>query len=102
LSPVGRQYDGRAYSNAKSISHWLEYMEQNLVKVLIDKQEAAHSAALNGFAASLREGDTVATFNFDTLLECALATRGTTWSHGFPSEHAGAVTVLKLHGSVDW
>ena len=54
------------------------------------------------FAKSLRDGDTVLTFNYDTLLECSLTHCGATWSHGFDAEGASDVTVLKLHGSLDW
>lgn len=100
--PFGRDDGEPPFSRAKSISAYLKFMEDALVEVLVCKQEAANVAALDCLTSSLGNGDTVSTFNYDTMLECALTSHGKTWSHGFPTESAGDVTILKLHGSVDW
>lgn len=89
-------------AHANTIGSWLYMMEYFLVGVLIQAQEGANSSSLPTLANWLRNGDTVMTFNYDTLLECALTACGRTWSHGFQAEKSGDVTVLKLHGSIDW
>ncbi len=89
-------------AHANTIGSWLYMMEYFLVGILIQAQEDANSSSLPTLADRLRNGDTVMTFNYDTLLECALAGCGRTWSHGFETEKSGDVTVLKLHGSIDW
>ncbi|MHB8974710.1 MAG: SIR2 family protein [Pirellulaceae bacterium] len=45
--------------------------------------------------------DSVITFNYDTLVERALAEAGKDWSHRFSDSEAG-MAVHKLHGSIDW
>jgi len=102
LCPWGRYAGPSPYQKAESIDHWLEYMERDLVDVLIKQQQGARSGALDGFADSLRCGDTIVTFNYDTLLESTLTMRKLRWSHGFDAESPGDVRILKLHGSIDW
>jgi hypothetical protein len=51
------------------------------------------------FAKQLHEGDVVISFNWDCLLEAALAQVGRPYSHAFEEN---AVPLAKLHGSIDW
>jgi len=101
-----RQQDVGAPWGARgsSIKKRLAVMERILFEVLIDAQEehSLGAAPLADFADVLRASDAVLTFNYDTLLERALAARRKKWSSGFDVEPAGDVTVLKLHGSLDW
>jgi hypothetical protein len=91
-------------TRGRSIKKRLAVMERILFEVLIDAQEehSLGAAPLADFANALRASDAVLTFNYDTLLERALAARRKKWSSGFDVEPAGDVTVLKLHGSLDW
>jgi len=102
LCPFGRYAGPSPHQKAESIDHWLSYMERDLVKVLISRQQAARPEALHDFAGSLRPGDTIVTFNYDTLLESTLTGRRLHWSHGFEAESPGDVRIFKLHGSIDW
>lgn len=66
------------------------------------------------FAKGLGRGDYILTFNYDTLLERALEHEGIPFrlfpsrfeeifeSHGVIDTSRSEVTILKLHGSVDW
>lgn len=100
---AGGRNDGETpASKAESISAWLDNMEMGLVKVLLEEQEKAEHAVLDPFVKELRHGDTVLTFNYDTLLEERLVAASKTWSHGFKTEDPCDVPVLKLHGSLDW
>jgi hypothetical protein len=51
------------------------------------------------FARQLQETDVVISFNWDCLLEAALAQVGRSYSYAFEGK---AVPLAKLHGSVDW
>jgi len=97
---VGETWGARG----RSIKKRLAVMERILFEVLIDAQEkhSLGAAPLVNFADALRVSDAVLTFNYDTLLERALAARRKKWSSGFDVEPGGDVTVLKLHGSLDW
>jgi len=89
-------------SRAKRMESWLSWLEFYLPGVVIDAQHAADPAALSAFVRHFRRGDTVVTFNYDTVLERALAADGRRWFHGFATEAPADITILKLHGSVDW
>lgn len=100
--PVGRTAMDTPHSNAEAIATWLGYMEEDLVGMLLHKQAYADRSILGPFVALLRPGDTVLTFNYDTLLEKCITESGMTWAHGFVVESPGDVAILKLHGSLDW
>lgn len=102
LCKVGRRDGVTPFEQADDIDTWLRYMEQDLVELLITKQDNADLDTLRSFARNLRTDDTVLTFNYDTLLEQSLSDMNRSWSHGFPTETSGDVEVLKLHGSLDW
>lgn len=102
LCPVGRGHRGSPWSKADAISTWLGLIEEQLAHVLWDRQKEADLTRIRRFAKELQESDVVLTFNYDTLLESALFAEGKAWNHGFESEGAAGVRVLKMHGSVDW
>lgn len=100
---VDRNSGDTPWSTAEAISTWLRYMESGLVGVLIAcERKRDPSLLLLTFANQLRDGDTVLTFNYDTILESIISAAGKRWSHGFDNAEAADITVLKLHGSVNW
>ena len=106
LSPVGREDgDGTPWNKAEEISDWLKRIEAELSHVIRDKQQEAQKAGLGHikrFSEQLSTNDTVLTFNYDTLVENALTTQSKAWNHGLNDKNNGGITVLKMHGSVDW
>jgi hypothetical protein len=102
LEPVDRGAGITAWRTAEDISTWLRYMEKELVHVIWDAQKKAGLEPIKRFTAELLPDDAVLTFNYDTLLECALSAQGKPWNHGLNDSSNGGVTVLKMHGSVDW
>lgn len=63
-------------------------------------KKAEDSQLLNNFVRNLRDGDIVITFNWDNLIERALLSQSR--KVNFLSRDTGAVTILKLHGSLNW
>ena len=102
LAPVGRKSGATPWSQAEDISAWLSYMEEDLAQVIGDAQQRASLEPIERFTSHLSSEDTVLTFNYDTLVECALSAQGKAWSHGLDDRGDGGVTVLKMHGSIDW
>ena len=102
LSSVGREYGDTPWGTANSITAWLSYLEEELSHVIWDAQERADVKLIRRFTDQLSGEDTILTFNYDTLVETALSEREQTWNHGLKDRDKGGVTVLKMHGSVDW
>ena len=102
LSPVGRNFGQTPWNTADSITAWLLYMEQELSHVIWDAQQQADVAPIKCFTDLLSRDDTILTFNYDTLVEKALSERGQTWNHGLSDRNNGGITILKMHGSIDW
>jgi hypothetical protein len=102
LAPVGRTYGDTPWDKAESISGWLDDLERKLAHVIWSRQKQASLESIRRFTDQLSEKDTVLTFNYDTLVETALCARKQPWNHGLDDRDRGGVTVLKLHGSVDW
>jgi hypothetical protein len=102
MSPVGRNFGQTPWQAAETISAWLTYMEQELSHAIWDAQQRADVAPIRRFTDLLSTEDTVLTFNYDTLVERALSERGQTWNHGLNDCGKGGITILKLHGSIDW
>ena len=63
-------------------------------------QKAENSQLLSNFVSNLRDGDIIITFNWDNLIERALLSISR--EVNFVSRDINAVTVLKLHGSLNW
>lgn len=105
LSPVGRRDgSGTPWNIADDIETWLGYMEEELWHAIWDEQKkvACQLDSVIRFAEHLSGDDTILTFNYDTLLETALSAQGQKWNHGLNDRADGGMTVLKMHGSVDW
>ena len=102
LCPVPRAHGDTPWNRAESIRTWLGYMEQQLPHVIWDVQQEADPNPVRRFTTCLRRGDVVITFNYDTLVESALSSENHPWNHGLNDKGNGGVTVLKMHGSVDW
>jgi len=103
LCPVGRGHGpDTAWNRAEEIRTWLGYMEDQLAHVIWDKQQKADLGPVKRFTEHLRPEDVVITFNYDTLVEAALSSSDRPWNHGLNDKGSGGVTVLKMHGSVNW
>lgn len=102
LSPVGRDFGQTPWQMAEAIPTWLDYMEEELSHVIWDAQQRADIGPIRRFTDLLSTEDTVLTFNYDTLVEKSLCERGETWNHGLSDCGNGGITILKLHGSIDW
>jgi hypothetical protein len=103
LSPVGRQDGpGTAWKVAESIEFWLMRLEDALRDVILEKQVQSDLMPINRWAETVDAHDSVLTFNYDTLVERALAGAGKTWNHGTGREGDDGIAVFKLHGSIDW
>lgn len=106
LVSVGRDAGDTPHSKAESIEAWLGYIREGLVQVLWQEQKRADQSGnlcpIERFAERLVDSDTIITFNYDTLLETALAGLRKKWNHGLRDKCDGGVPVLKMHGSVDW
>lgn len=102
LAPVGRMNGETPWSRAEGIEGWLDLLEDELRHVLWEAQCAAKRSPVEKFTKHLAPTDVVLTFNYDTLVETTLATQGKHWNHGLNDQHCGGITILKMHGSVDW
>lgn len=102
LSPVGREYGDTPWNTAEGISTWLDYMAKELYHVIWDAQKQANVELIKRFTDQLSDDDRILSFNYDTLVETALSATGRKWNHGLNDHEKGGVTILKMHGSVDW
>lgn len=103
LETKGRRNDlGTPAHQAQGIEHWLSNLENDLRDVILKCDNAAVLAPINRWAEAVGEHDAVLTFNYDTLVERALAELGRPWNHGIESDSRNGVSVFKLHGSIDW
>jgi hypothetical protein len=103
LAPVGRHDGpGTPWKASESITVWLSYLEDTLRDVILETENQADLAPITRWAKSVDAGDTVVTFNYDTLVERALLGVGKTWNHGTGREGDSGIAVCKLHGSIDW
>jgi len=103
VAPVGRT-DGRGtpWSEAESVKTWLSYLEESLWHVILKSDEVCDLAPINRWAEAVGERDAVVTFNYDTLVERALAGLNKPWNHGIERKGHNGTPVFKLHGSIDW
>ena len=102
LAPVERRCAGSPHNMAEDISTWLNYMQEELFHIIWDAQKQANLEPIKRFGDQIANDDTVLTFNYDTLVETALSKRGQPWNYGLNDRTNGGVTVLKMHGSIDW
>ena len=102
LSPVGRGHGMTAWNQAESVKAWLSHLEDALRDVILKADDRSDLAPITRWAKVVNEQDAVLTFNYDTLVERALATEGKAWNHGTQREEDTGVPVYKLHGSIDW
>lgn len=102
LSTVGRYCGTTPWAVSEDISTWLGHMEEDLPQVIWDAQTTATLDPIRRFTGCLSPDDTIITFNYDTLVEQALESAGYSWNHGLNDAPSGGVTVLKMHGSINW
>jgi len=103
LMPVGREdWPETPWSRGESIETWLQYLEYALRDVILEDDNAADLAPIERWAQKVNERDAVITFNYDTLVERAIAKTGRKWNHALPRDPQTGIPVHKLHGSIDW
>ena len=107
MCPVGRG-DGPAtpYNYAEMVDHVLASMTESLASVILQVQQSkeCNREPIERLARLLNCDDVVMTFNYDTLVEQALDSCGVPWQYGLAdvTDDSPAVTLLKMHGSVNW
>lgn len=99
---VGRGAGETPYTQANDLITWLSYLDEHLLEVLLEHENAAQLDAVERFVSTLRPNDTVVTFNYDRLIERSLNTLGLPWSFGMNDDEPGRLRILKMHGSLDW
>jgi len=94
----------KASIKVEEISDWLNWMERDLAHIIWDKQSKAmpQLQKIMNFSENLRIYDVILTFNYDTLLEISLTKKSKKWHYGFNLENGHGVTILKMHGSINW
>jgi hypothetical protein len=102
LCLVGRYYGETDWQKVENIEAWLSYIEEEVVHVVRDFQQKADLTPIQQFVSELQQEDIIITFNYDTLIETVLSNQKREWNHGFECESGKGLTVLKMHGSVDW
>lgn len=100
----GKRHAGTTpYQQAVDIDTQLQYIDEEMLRLLTELQSNADTATIDRFAAQLRCGDVVATLNYDCLVERSLEKCGRTVDLGMQeTPMRDATPVLKLHGSIDW
>jgi hypothetical protein len=102
LVPVGRHDGETPWAYSESIEAWLSYLLEDLVELIWEKDCAADLSPITRWAEQVCGDDAVITFNYDTLADRALRQQGLKFDYGTnPHAHDG-LSVMKLHGSVDW
>ncbi len=103
LAPVGRaDGPGTPWNQAEYVEAWLSHLEEALRDVILERDNASELAPINRWAKAVGEHDAVLTFNYDTLVERALAGLGKSCNYGIEGAEDNGIPVFKLHGSIDW
>lgn len=103
LEPVGRHDGpGTAWHQAHAIDAWLSYLERELCDVVVESQAVADTTSIDRWTNSIRDGDTILTFNYDTLVEQSFDKLEKKWNHGTSADGEPGSSVFKLHGSINW
>lgn len=84
------------------LAGWLRFLEDALRDVIFDHDDKSDLAKISRWADNVTASDTILTFNYDTLVERALACRGMPWNHGMGADKDKGAPIYKLHGSIDW
>lgn len=93
----------RDYSNNYADSFVSEFVFE-IAEYLNKKSHSlttSHEYYLNKFCSMINPGDVIITFNWDTILERFLEKQNKRISFFF-MENSENITILKLHGSIDW
>lgn len=101
---VGQGWPGTGLKNAREL---LRQLRRHIAKMLIDEVKAIPDSKLrvsHFLQEVVRPGNVIVTTNWDPLVECFASVSGlpirlASRSGHFPLE---SVSLLKLHGSVDW
>ena len=103
LCPLGRNDGYTPYSQAEDLEYWADTsLKPDLCGILHECQNSAREAPVKRFCEALQPSDAILTFNYDTLVEDALAYLEKPWNHGLEDATNGGTPVYKMHGSLDW
>lgn len=97
---LSRDFEGSIHEDG----YW-EQKEKSSLRLLIDyiadkSKQAESSNLLKSFINTLKNGDVIITFNWDNLIERSLFEQKKRIN--FKKRDGASVTVLKLHGSINW
>jgi len=103
LEPVG-QYNGSETprDTAELIEWWLRLLENALIDLIFERETQADLRPIMRWAERVNDGDSVLTFNYDTLVEQGLSGVGKAWNHWIGRNGDSGIPAFKLHGSIDW
>ncbi|MEX2307878.1 MAG: hypothetical protein WD738_09820 [Pirellulales bacterium] len=103
MCPVGRMDFETPHKRSEEIDAWLARLNEELVRVIVNCERGCELQSAKAFCSVMNDDDVVVSFNYDTIVERSLESLGRGWNHGLRNEaNKQGVTVLKLHGSVDW
>jgi len=85
-----------------TVEHYVEYFKGSIALFIYSKQLKSMSSATTilNFCKHLKYGDTIISFNWDTLIENATQILHKRLKDGIGDKKS--VGLLKLHGSIDW
>lgn len=85
---------------------WLNDITKEVYLIISKKQKEAEEKNkikyIINFANQLTAQDTIVTFNYDTLVESIFKRLNIKWDHGLDDFVEQNISVLKMHGSIDW
>jgi hypothetical protein len=107
LTKDGAKVDGTFGAHAISMRRFADDMLPKILwEIMCDCQAQILQKSLPDYLTrwcrSLNDGDSVITFNFDTLVETVLDASKREWTYGFDEGPIADLGLFKLHGSLDW
>jgi hypothetical protein len=103
MCPVGRMDFETPHKRSEEIDAYLATLNEELVRVIVNCERECELESAKRLCSVLHDDDVVVSFNYDTIVERTLESMGRQWNHGLRDEaNKQGVTLLKLHGSVDW
>lgn len=105
---VWKEFNSDIQKEPKYSDFAIEEVRRWILRVITERliplsDNITNDSAISKFAASLRAGDVVITFNWDLGLEKALElVTEFEWEYFWYPKLRNRITLLKAHGSIDW
>lgn len=101
----GRRTGNSFWASAETIERRLDRLVDYLGQCIWKEQDKCSEKT--GYIEELiahfnTHDDTIISFNYDTLLEQSLSNLEIEWNYGLPDDDRGGLTILKMHGSINW